>query len=763
MLPRWTVYPAVAILAVTVSPAIPKRLAPVEAPAAAVASAAVAPAAVPAVKAKHPRLVVLGIDGMDPDLLAEVIERFPERTKNFQWLVNQADGIHSLGTSLPPQSPVAWSDFITGRDPGGHGIYDFIHRDYVTRGALGSTTRPGAGSFFGLIPGSEESNRSGKSFWQVLAEHGVPADVWRMPANFPVEESKGLSFPGMMTPAIDSAYGQATLYTTDPFAASSLDYSKIVDDADFAERGGVIRTFVLGPDADIDGRKAPARAPMKIYVDREAGACAIEIGTQTIVVEPGQWTDFMEVEFTVSDMAPGWLDWLPGVDDPIGGVVRFYLRSMEPEVELYASPVNIDPRNPAMDVSQPSSASADLADAIGTYYTQGMAEDVNALKEHLLTDAEFLEQCKLVYTERRAMFEHALDRYEDKQDGGLLFFYYSTVDLMSHMLWRHFQADHPNHDAQLAEESTASWSGRPGSLWKDIIYDVYLTMDPVLGRIRERMERSPEPWTLVVMSDHGFAPYTRKFSINTWLLENGYLVPKEPVWAKADEAQLEALQAQGLADDEGYVLGEDGQRVQLTDGRELPKSDPAYSARVITAHVDWSKTRAYGMGFNGLYLNLAGRELDDPHTDEDESGIVTADQRRALLEQIKAELEAIVDPETGERVILHADIAEDAYANSERLAEAPDLLVGFNVGYCNSDPASIGYIPHDILADNLGGTFNGSHLMAPEVVSGILLSNARVAPGDHNLRDLTVEVLGFYGIEPIEGMGGHRVLAGPAN
>lgn len=432
---------------------------------------------------RFPRLVVFGIDGMDPEILAEVIERFPARTENFQWLVGQAGGIQSLGTSTPPQSPVAWSNFITGRDPGGHGIFDFIHRDYTTRGALGSTRKPTEGSFFGLIPGEDVSNRSGKSFWQVLAENGVPADIWRMPANFPVEETNGVSFPGMLTPAIDSDYGQPTLYTTDSFV--DFDYEKVVQGVDFRERGGVIRTYVRGPDGPHGG---PSRSPLRIYIDREAGAVVLENDkSERVVLEPGGWSDFLHFEFEISDMVPGWLDWMPRVDDPIGGVARFYLRSIDPEVELYASPVNIDPAAPAKPVSEPPSASEDLARAIGTYYTQGMAEDVNALKERIITDREFVAQSKLVYRERREMFDYALDRYLDKEDGGLLFFYFSTVDLMSHMLWRHTSKSHPHHNADFASKSTTDWTGREGSVWKDVVHDVYLMMDPVLGQLRERM------------------------------------------------------------------------------------------------------------------------------------------------------------------------------------------------------------------------------------------------------------------------------------
>ena len=127
VLPRWTVYPALTLLALLAVMAIPRRARPD--PYAAREGGLAKP------------LVVLGVDGMDPDILKEVIARYPERMANFRWLIAQADGIQTLGTSTPPQSPVAWSNFITGLNPGGHGIFDFIHRDLVHRAPAPSTTR----------------------------------------------------------------------------------------------------------------------------------------------------------------------------------------------------------------------------------------------------------------------------------------------------------------------------------------------------------------------------------------------------------------------------------------------------------------------------------------------------------------------------------------------------------------------------------------------------------------------------------------------
>src|SRR5206468_1707295 len=156
-------------------------------------------------------------------------------------------------------------------------------------------------------------------------------------------------------------------------------------------------------------------------------------------------------------------------------------------------------------------------------------------------------------------------------------------------MWRHGDPEHPAHDDALAARSAVAWTGRDGSTLADTVEDMYLRLDPALGRVREKLG---DDVTLIVMSDHGFAPYRREFSLNTWLCDNGYLVPKEGI------------------------------------EKERPLADPEHENVFLsftgTKHdkckVDWSKTRAYGIGFNGLYLNLRGRERDNPATaDVDET------------------------------------------------------------------------------------------------------------------------------------------------
>ncbi len=710
-LPRWTVWPALVVLAVFLFPTLPRRaprageLAPEK------------PAPTKAVSAPtHRRVVVLGIDGMDPDILQETVAKFPDRTKNFARLMNEG-GLNRLATSTPPQSPVAWSSFITGLDPGGHGVFDFIHRDRTTRGVATPTTKSSPPHNLELwgdaqlpLGGDVESNRTGEAFWKILGDHGVPADIWRMPANFPVEPSKGLSFSGMMTPAVDSAYGESKRYTTDLLARESGENEKTISVREF---DGRIDTYLRGPANPFRKDGEAATTPLVIRIDRAANAAAIDTGSKVFVLRPGEWSDFARVSFRMGPLG----------FSSVAGIVRFYLKSLAPTFELYASPVNIDPIDPVAPVSAPKSASGALARDVGLYYTQGMPEDVNALKDHTLDDREFMAQSQLVHDEGVRILDHALDRWLANEDGGFLFFYFSGVDLCSHMMWRHFDEAHPHHDAKFAGEDSSAWSKRPGSEWKEVVYDLYMRMDPVLGRLRERL---PDDALLVVMSDHGFKSYRRKFSLNTWLLENGYLVLKP-----------------------GKT-------------RETPRKDPNFSRVFITTEsgaVDWSKTRAYGVGFNALYLNLAGRELDDKHTTDDESGIVKSGaEAQALLSEIRAKLESLVDEKTGNHVVLRCDETRAIYHGSRAEKEAPDLVVGYNADYDNSDPSSLGEIPNAVLEDNLGGTFNGSHLMCPDVVPGVLLTNGAVLPGPHGLEDLTVEILKQYGLPPADGMRGKPVL-----
>jgi len=205
------------------------------------------------------------------------------------------------------------------------------------------------------------------------------------------------------------------------------------------------------------------------------------------------------------------------------------------------------------------------------------------------------------------------------------------------------------------------------------------------------------------MSDHGFGPFYRNFHLNTWLAQNGYLV------------------LQGGAE-KGSLYG----------------------------NVDWERTRAYALGFNGLYVNLKGREL---------YGTVSPDERESLLDEIAGKLEAIRDPENGKPVIRRAIKREDAYSGPYA-ESAPDILVGYDWGYRSSWESVLGDVTGVIFTDNRE-KWSGDHCGATEIVPGILFSNRKILLGNPHLYDLAPSILSEFGIAKPADMDGENVFRKP--
>jgi len=164
------------------------------------------------------KMIVLGVDGLDPDFLEAHWGSLPNLDR-----LRHAGGYRRLGTSSPPQSLVAWSNFITGMDPGGHGVFDFVERDPATLAPYSSMAqaeeskhRLTIGKFsFPLSSGTVRLLRKGVPFWEDLGAHGVPATVIRMPTNFPPVGRKSLTLSGMGTPDLQGG-SFFSYYTDDP-------------------------------------------------------------------------------------------------------------------------------------------------------------------------------------------------------------------------------------------------------------------------------------------------------------------------------------------------------------------------------------------------------------------------------------------------------------------------------------------------------------------------------------------------------------------
>jgi predicted AlkP superfamily phosphohydrolase/phosphomutase len=554
------------------------------------------------------KVIVLGFDGMDYGVARALMAQ--GRMPNFARLAS-AGSLSPLATVAPPQSPVAWSSFITGMDAGSHGIFDFVHRDPHTMTPYLSTTRiePAQrtlriGTWRLPLSGARATLlRDGEPFWDVLEQHGVRTTIIRMPANFPPSGTATRELGGMGTPDILGTSGTFTLFSSapGPLGSRTLSGGRVftVDVVD-----NMVQAELVGPDNPFRTRAQKASMPFIVYLDPSEAVAKIEIGDEERVLKEGEWSDWVRLRFGLTPL------------NSLHAICRFYLKRVRPSFELYVSPLNLDPMRPAMPISSPASYAGDLAKAAGLFYTQGIAEDANGLNEHVLTRDEFLEQAAFVRQGITRQYWSTLAQFKD----GLLFYYFGSLDQVSHMMWRARDPGHPAYD-RTADEPYAS-----------VIDDLYVTFDQIVG---ETIRRMGSETTLIVMSDHGFTSWRRSFHLNGWLRDHGYLNVIDP----------------GLQDDPG-----------------------------LFQNVDWSRTRAYGFGLNSLYINLRGRERDGIVAERDRAALVD-EIRTALVETIdpKTGRAAVANAYPRERIYLdagHFDIAPDlmvGYAGGTRVSNASAL------------------------------------------------------------------------------------------
>jgi len=462
------------------------------------AGAAVCGLGFPSIVQARPRaksVIVLGMDGMDPGLLDRFVRE--GRMPNARRLI-ESGAFSPLRTSDPPQSPVAWSNFISGTNPGGHGIFDFIARNPATLEPYLSTSRASGatksvriGSWqLPLTGGKVENLRQGPTFWNSLEEHGVDCTVLRMPANFPPTDSKARSLSGLGTPDVHGSYGIFSYYTND-----SRETSHDVP-------GGHIETIHLGDSAATCVLRGPRNSfaadnrdtniPFNVFVDPVNPAIRLSIQDAEVILKEGEWSDWIHLRFPL----------LPHMTD-VAVICRFYLKKARQPFALYVTPLNLDPAEPALPLSTPADYSRELAGRIGPFYTQGLPADTSALSSGVFNDTRYREQATFVLNEERRMFESEFARFQE----GFFFSYFCSLDLNSHMFWRTLDPKHPAYSPELAREQG------------DFLPWLYSQMDAVIGQAAKRVS---DDTLLIVMSDHGFGSFRRQFNLNSWLMDNGY-------------------------------------------------------------------------------------------------------------------------------------------------------------------------------------------------------------------------------------------------
>jgi predicted AlkP superfamily phosphohydrolase/phosphomutase len=641
------------------------------------------------------RVFVMGFDGMDPTLARRWMDE--GKLPNFKALADE--GVFArLGSTQPSESPTAWSSFATGVNPGKHSIYDFLIRDLETYFPdLNMVRKPDEPQKFlwGLIPTEKPqfvSLRGGTSFWKTASADGVRSVVLTVPVTFPPEElHHGEMLGGLPLPDVRGSMGTFYYWATD---LSSYEEGN-TELGGFLKRllfdAGVSETTLKGPQSPILwheekalkekkksgslSEKEQARLdelatgkdidlPMTVRWTEGSGRAEIEIEGHRLSLKAGDWSEWIPLTFRVNALVR------------VHGMTQFHVSEADQELRLYASPVNLDPRDPPIPISKPESFSAELADKIGLFRTLGWAESADKpLNDGRLDEAEFLYDSDRAMDDREKIILEQLKR----DDWDLFVAAIETTDRISHMMWRLTDPRHPMYDAALAAK------------YGDSIEKVYRRADDFVGRLRGKL---PKDVVFMVLSDHGFHSFRREVNLNTWLVQNGYMVMS----GASGERSLQDLVGRGK-----FFQG-----------------------------VDWSRTRAYAVGLGQIYFNMKGREA---------KGIVSAgEEYRQLQEEIRQKLLPLTDPETGERVFADVYRRDDIY-KGQYLQMAPDLQVGFLDGYRVGWQDTTGGIRRAVIENN-NRKWSGDHCAtATEISHGVFFCNRKIAKAEPHIMDLAPSVL----------------------
>ncbi len=603
------------------------------------------------------RVVVLGLDGQDPELTAQYMKE--GLLPNFARL-KEMGTFQPLRTTLLAESPVAWTSFQTGCNPGKHRIFDFLvpnRKSYLPELCSARVDPPKRAlkvGRFRLPIGKPliHMGRRSQPFWKILGDHGIFSTILRVPITFPAEKFNGVLLSAMSVPDLQGSQGTYYYFSTDRREDATLTPGMTSGERiALSVADGVGRAAIPGPDNSLKADGGPMQISLAVRPTSDDSA-ELTLGADTYTLTRREYSPWIELRFKAA----------PGVT--IRGIARFYLLETSPDIKLYMTPVNIDPDKPALPISHPFTYAVYLAKTQGRYATLGLNEGV-------VDEDAFLKQTYLIHAEREKMFFDALD----KTTRGAVVCVFDITDRLQHMFFRHLDPSHPAN------------RGRDNSTHRDAIRTLYQDMDDLVGQTLDRLD---DDTVLMVMSDHGFKPFRRGVNLNSWLYSHGFLA--------------------------------------LTNGGP--------SGADMFQDVDWSRTKAYAVGFGGIYLNLAGREA---------RGIVAPGEEASRVKrEISAGLKQLYDDQEQTHPVRQVYDATEVYSGPY-VSDAPDLIVGFQPGHRVGWASVTGGVTDTEIEDN-ARPWSGDHNFNPPDVPGMLFCNRRIATDDPGIMDIGPTVLDLFGV-----------------
>ncbi|NOT30173.1 MAG: hypothetical protein HOP15_06980, partial [Planctomycetes bacterium] len=551
-----------------------------------------------------------------------------------------------------------------------------------------------------------------ESFWDYAARAGVPCVVLDAAQSFDAPTTSGAKvLHGLGLPDARNELGQWSIYTTDPAQFSREGKSTTTAGTVYRvdDEGGVIRAKVLGPKNFALEQELLAEKEALVGA-QEAGGGGAELLTKRSeldqrlaqVKKENLWAELLihlesdkarvALGGQEQTLAPGqWSGFYELTFElnwlvKVHAITRVKLIQLQPHFELLVNVLDIDPRNPPywQPISSPHGFAAELASECGLYETYGWPTLTMPFKDQKIDAETLLEDVEFTERWRETLTQQRLV----KDDWRCLMSVFSTTDRVQHMTYQYYDSTHPLYDAAAAARQMTFFGER--IQLAQAIPAIYCQMDRIIGDVLAKLR--PED-TLMVISDHGFQSFRRQVHVNNWLLENGYL---------ALRADFEKKHRDGLA------------------------------------FVDWSKTRAYALGLGFIYLNLEGREP---------AGIVSRDDARPLMEEIRAKLLEARDPADNTRICKEVYILRDIH-DGQHIGLEADLLPGFFPPYRVGWSLATGGLstvdadgvtkPGPICSDN-DSNWSGDHVsMALSEVRGVFFSNKKVTIPPEGVRALQI-------------------------
>jgi len=619
------------------------------------------------------RLIVLGLDGMDPVL----IEKYMSQGK-LPHLSNLAEkgSYHELETTNPPISPVAWSSFMTGCHPAKHNIFDFLSRDPKTYLPELSSARIGSpkrilplGKY--NIPLSKpeiKGMRKSVPFWKILGDSGIFSTILRIPVTFPPEKFRGHLLSGMCAPDLKGSQGTFSFYTSDKNRIKKREGGMNIP---VTIDGNRIETTISGPENTMLKNPEEMKLPLSITIDKNKKEAILEVSGQKISLKEKTFSNWIQITFR------------PGLWIKIRAICRFYINQMDPAFEMYVTPLNIDPEKPALPISHPFIYSVYLSKLLGSFITLGEANDTWALNEGILSEEAFLELSYFNHQEWEDMLFNAMS----KTKKGAVVSWFETTDSIQHMFYRYLDEKHPALHTDQA------------NMGPEVMEQLYAKMDDLVGKVMAKLDKKD---ILIVMSDHGIKSFRRGINMNSWLYLNGYLALKE-----------------------GYQQSEEWFK-----------------------DVDWEKTKAYGLGLGGIYLNIKDREA--------QGTVPQGNEAKALKKEIIAKLNGLKDEENGQTAI-NTVFDRDDLPPGPYKENCPDLIVGYNEGYRVSWDSVTGKVNNILFEDNTKA-WSGDHCIDSRIVPGIFFCNRKINTESPAIIDIAPTILNLFGLESPKHMDGRNLI-----